>query len=510
MTMLVRDALGKEYALDPGEGLTVSQAVYLSERFAVKALCSGLSRCGRCRVRYLAEAPAPDDTEKLVLGESAIAAGWRLGCRREARPGLAIEAPAEALEAPVVEIKARAADDSALAVDLGTTSIEWSVRGKGSRLASGLMLNPQLGAGSEVMSRLAFASVPGRARLLRDLAVSALKKIAGNLETGPASMCVAANQAMTCLLLGLPVQGLSGAPYQLCHTGGDLRELAPELPEAYIMPQISAFVGGDAAAGVTAAELGAKKPGVPYLLVDMGTNGEFILALPEGGYLAASVPLGPALEGVALSCGSVFEEGAITGFDLGPEGLSPVNGGDKPTGITGTGYISLISRLAGAGVLDEEGRFGSPRSPLARKMAARLIEFQGEKRLALPGGLHLSARDVEEVLKVKAAFNIAMRSLLDAAGVKAPDLKAVLLAGALGSHVRPDDLERLGFLPPGAAGLAVSAGNTSLAGAELCAADPEARRFAEDLPARTRVIDLVQEPDFGKRFMRAMRFEYLA
>lgn len=59
-----------------------------------------------------------------------------------------------------------------LAVDLGTTSIHWRLLdGTGHEAASGQALNPQMGAGSDVVSRLAAArnqEGPGTAGASRD------------------------------------------------------------------------------------------------------------------------------------------------------------------------------------------------------------------------------------------------------------------------------------------------------------------------------------------------------
>lgn len=508
--MRVRDIHGVEHELDSGIGLTLAQAVYLSGRFPTRALCSGISRCGRCRVRFPADAPLADETERAVLGELAVEQGWRLGCRHKALPGLVIEVPGPGIAQAVhAEQDALAAEDAVMAVDLGTTSIHWSVCRNGARIDSGAMLNPQLGAGSEVMSRLAFAREPRRAGMLRGLVISALEQVMAERRLTPQAMCVAANQAMTCILLGLPVESLSAAPYRLCHGGGDWKKLAPGLPETYILPQLSAFVGGDAVAGIVALKSKVEPPKPPYLLVDMGTNGEFVLALPDGAFLAASVPLGPALEGVALACGVVFGAGAITGYALGPKGLAGEGAADGPAGITGTGYVSLISRLLAAGLVGAHGRFEPKDTPLARMLAKNLGRERGEKRLHLPGGLYLSAGDLEEVLKVKAAFNVAFARLLAEAGLSAGELSAVFVAGALGEHVCLEDLESLGFLPPGMAGKARAVGNTSLAGAELCAQDQKARELAQSLPKATRVIDLVDTQDFGSKFMQAMQFRYV-
>jgi len=279
--------------------------------------------------------------------------------------------------------------------------------------------------------------------------------------------------------------------------------------------------------------------------MDMGTNGEFALGLADGTYLAASAPLGPALEGVGLACGTLAEPGAAAGFALTPAGLealrlpggaesgtpgSPASTGqavliredlctaggprgqgkaplENTPGITGTGYIALIARLLEIGVLDEAGRFQEGTTPLARRIAGRLQSVRGEVRLDLGGGLFLGARDVEEVQKVKAACDLAVSRLLAAAGLAPGDLAGIHLAGAMGSHAVPADLERLGFLPPGLARAARPAGNTSLAGASL-ALGPGGPALVEETAAQMRVLDLVSGTDFERDFVTRMRFAF--
>jgi len=512
-TLTIRDAAGGLHevpARDPdGRPLTAAQAAYLSGGFPAPALCSGLGRCGRCRVRFLAEAPEPVPVDAALLDPAELAAGWRLGCRHPAAAGAR-------LEVPVAPRPPRAAADLAgpvlgLACDLGTTSIQWqALDPEGRAVAQGGELNPQLGAGAEVMSRLAFAAAPGGAQQLRELVLDALRRACAGLPGRAESLAVAGNPAMTLLLLGKSARGLAAAPYRLDYLGGRWETLAPDLPKTYILPQLAPFVGGDIAAGLAALCLDRNAPAPPWVLADLGTNGEFALVLADGRVLLASVPLGPALEGVGMRFGRLAEPGAACAFLLTPAGLAPVRlpGGPEVPGITGTGYLSLLARLRALRVLDQAGRFASGPTPLARRVAASLREQGGEPCLGLPGNLHLPARDVEELLKVKAAFDLALSRLLAEAGLAARDLSAVCLAGALGRHAAPGDLEALGFLPAGLGERVRAVGNTSLAGAALVLADPAARAWAEALPGRCRLLDLAGDPGFQADYLARMRFAH--
>ena len=558
---------GRSLELAPAPDQTLAQAIFLFRDNGLfredgpwegVPLCAGLGRCGLCRVRYESAPPAPLAEELKRLGAEAVAQGWRLSClhpaaacaiflpepRPSARPrvdiGMATGGPAASGEttsghaalAPSDTTGGPAALAASLAIDLGTTSVHWAVLDKsGQTLSSGQGLNPQLGLGSEVMSRLAYAERPGGAAVLSGLVRQRLLALKAEAEASHggriARLCVAGNSAMTYLLLGLPpemVDGLARAPYRLEYAGGDERQLGPDspggLPPALIPPLLAPFIGADLSAGLAALHFSpAGPPQYPYLLADLGTNGEFVLALSPDEYLLASVPLGPALEGVGLRHGRVAGPGAVRAFVLTPVGLRPEYIDRPPlpgedAGITGVGYLSLTATLLRAGVLDESGRFVVPATPLAtplaRRLARGLVTLDGEQTLDLGAGLLFPASDVEELVKVKAAFNLALSRLLAEANITPAALSSVHLAGAMGEHVDAADLATLGFLPELLTSRVRRAGNTSLAGARLLLTSPAAWDWVRTLPGRCRVLDLAAEPHFGSLYVERMVLKYVA
>lgn len=517
-TIIVSDSAGKRREIVVSRDISLSQALFAAGLRPPLPLCSGLGRCGLCRVRYLTSAtefPQPTDTELDVLSSAELESGVRLACRHFPRSGDHIELPPAASSVPVEvrEVLAPPAGPLHLAVDLGTTSVHWEAFSEGLVVARGRALNPQLGAGSEIMSRLALAA-RGEAGLLRqvvlDLLVRIMRELPGPLE----SMCVAGNSAMTYLLLELSPDGLAAAPYKLDFRGGVWHSLTPDLPPCYIPPLFGPFAGGDLSAGLAALDTPDEDgPNPPYLLADMGTNGEFALVLDRERVLVASVPLGPALEGIGLRHGSLAGPGVATRFELGPQGLtcSVLGDGSRPVAVSGTGYLSLVSVLLRVGLLDAQGRFRTePSTPLAMRLARELgASTRGEARLRMAPGLWLHAGDVEELLKVKAAFNLALSALLDEAGLPASELTAVFLAGALGEYAAPGDLERLGFLSPVLAKRVRVAGNTSLAGARRLLENTAARKQLEQLADRATVLDLTARPTFERDYLTRMVFEYV-
>lgn len=517
-------------------GDNLARAIWLSGLVPPVPLCSGLGRCGRCRVRVEAAQAAalpPQPEEARLLGEEAVAAGWRLACRHSVPdvPELTLEIP----RAPVRAVRRRlreadAARSLALAVDLGTTSVWWrALTPDGGIVADGHFLNPQAGAGADVMSRLAVAREPAaRARLascVRESLRELVRQLAGEGAGGVSCLCVAGNTAMTDIFLDRDISGLCAAPYRCSHRG-DSREHVPGLPPVYIPPLPAPFVGGDISAGVAA--LAAADTPRPFVLADMGTNGELALLDSEDRLFLTSVPLGPALEGIGPECGHMAGPDSITDFSLSPAGLvgrtadgrciadnagfpgrpAPSVGGSLPAGISATGYLSLLAVLLQLGILDEDGRFCSPEGgmPVARALASRIERHPSGDRLPLPAGLRLSAADVEELLKVKAAFSLGLETLLRGAGLEASELACLCLGGALGEHVRPDSLARLGFLPAGLCGRLRAVGNSSLDGAALLAVDEQARSALRRLCDGARLLSLTDAPDFHEAYVRHMRF----
>lgn len=503
-------------AVDARPGERLSEAIWLSGRFAPVPLCGGIGRCGRCRVRFEENAPEPLPEEAEILGD-ALAEGWRLSCRRRIPDGGGTWRIrlAESTLLPCAAPGAAAAGASAagllLAVDLGTTSLAWKAMDReGRTVAGGEELNPQVGAGGDVMSRLALCAAgegPRLAGLVRRRLAGIIARLPGPVER----FVLAGNTAMTDIFLGKDISGLCAAPYHLSHPG-NARFSLEGLPQVYVPVLPGPFLGGDLSAGLAVLLDRGERP--PFVLADMGTNGEFILMDAQGRLFFTSVPLGPALEGIGPECGRQAAPDTVTAFSLSPFGLAmrTADGRDGRAvpvrGISATGYLSLLSALLRAGALTAGGQFADPAlaPPLARRLLAGLDRSRRVPRLLLGQGLWLSLDDVEEILKVKAAFAVALDLLLEAARLSAGELASLLLAGALGFHVAPADLETLGFVPAGVSGRVRAVGNTSLEGAALLARFPGKADALAAACAGAQLLQPSDDPSFHSRYIGAMRF----
>ena len=495
------DGEGRKHKLSCAPGTTYAQALFLAGFWRDKPLCSGIGRCGRCAIHFSTAAPAVHQAEKDVLGEGAIARGERLGCRHMVQEGAHIRIPdlsaREEHTTPPGVVRNLAA-----AVDLGTTSIKWSLHFPGGVRTTGTCINPQMGSGSEVMARLAFA---GRGELerkaLQQAVLTALKKeLTG--QGIPERAVLVGNSVMITLALGREIAGLAEAPYRLAYSGGNVEVPSKDLPPCYVPRLIGPFLGADVSAGLWHL-FSPRVPDreFPLLYADLGTNGELVLALARDEMFATSVALGPALEGVGLSQGAPASPGAITGFFLRGAALEPVRlEGDPAAKMTGTGYLSLLALLRRLGGIDEAGRFAAD-SPIL----SRLFTDTPRRGVRAAEGVVLDGRDVEEVLKVKAAFSLGVSRLLEEANVQPDALRRVFVAGALGEHLRADTLTTLGFLPAHTEKGIRFVGNAALLGAESLL-DESARPCLEAMLKGVRQVDLTQGQDFVTRFAAHMRF----
>ncbi|MEW5911579.1 MAG: ASKHA domain-containing protein [Thermodesulfobacteriota bacterium] len=408
-----------------------------------------------------------------------------------------------------------------LAVDLGTTTVVAYLLDleSGQLLAVQAQMNPQVSWGEDVISRIGFCQgQPGGLALLQGQAVAGINQLAqaccAQAGADPVQIyeCVlVGNTAMHHILLGLDPGGLARAPYApVASQAQEVRAadlgltLAPEA-SLYALPIKAGFVGADAVAAALA--VGAQDADQPTLLLDLGTNGELVLAAPER-LLCCSTAAGPAFEGGHISCGMRGAAGAVERVRLDPATLEPelsVIGGGPPLGLCGSGLVSAVAGLLAAGVLTPRGAFADDRrSPRLRQGA------QGREFLLAPAGqaggqdLVLTAKDVSELQLAKAAIQAGVSIMLAEMGLER--VERVLLAGAFGNYLQPADAVRLGLLPGAQEAAIQGVGNAAGAGALKALASLGQRRLAEDIAQGMDYLELSAHPHFQDYFVESLSF----
>jgi len=419
-----------------------------------------------------------------------------------------------------------------VAVDIGTTTMVASLLNlcSGQELAVVSRMNPQVSFGDDVLSRIQHStSCPNCLEDLRQAVAGQIGEMIRTLceEAGVHVQFIyeitfAGNTTMQHLLCGVDPSPLGTVPFAPAYGRGMLlsaRDMGvPINPHgmSYVFPIIGGFVGGDTVAGMLATRIDRLEG--PVLMVDIGTNGEIVLA-HDGELLAASTAAGPAFEGARISCGMRGTRGAIEKVLLDEDVHLGVIGNVAPMGICGSGLIDLAAELLRVGIVSPEGRLrpaGELPAELPRALADRVRTDDNDVSsfiLAEPGGgtlhkpLSITQRDVRELQLGCGAIRAGVSMLLRKAELTPADLKTVLIAGGFGGFIRRDKAQRIGLLPPEVDHQRIHyVGNVSLAGARWALLSLEARRHGEELARRTRHVELSVDGDFQAEFAEAMIF----
>ena len=413
-----------------------------------------------------------------------------------------------------------------MAFDVGSTTIAGHLCDltSGSILASAGRMNPQIGFGEDLMSRVSYVMMneSGAARLtavVREAINGLIGDLVAEAEVDRADvleLTVVGNPIMHHLVLGFDPRELGMAPFALV-TGSALNTPAARLglevhPGAmvYTLPLIAGHVGADATAAILSEGPHRREP--VQLLVDVGTNAEIVLGNKER-LLAASSPTGPAFEGAQISSGQRAAPGAIervridrATFEprirvIGQEVWSDEEGfdGSNVTGICGSGIIEVIAELFLSGVIDSDGVV-RPQSPEVSRvgLSGRTYSYL----LWENPRIEITQNDVRAIQLAKAALYAGARLLMDHYGVDAVD--QIRLAGAFGSHIDPLYAMILGMIPDCQLDQVSSAGNAAGVGAMMALLSGVARTEIEEVADKVEKVETAVEPRFQEHFVSAM------
>lgn len=396
-----------------------------------------------------------------------------------------------------------------IAVDLGTTTIAMQLKNldTGKTEETYCETNPQRRYGTDVLARIQ-AAVEGNGERLRRLVCEAVlrgiarftkclrgktggKSGGGAEETGRIlCMCIAGNTAMEHLLLGTDVSSLGKAPFVPAEKGLQkitlVRLLAgmenrtenlritdkePQLDfPVYLVPCISAFVGGDIVAGLYALGLFLEVPSAATLFIDLGTNGE--MALTDGRRMVVTATAaGPAFEG----------DGTMIGTDR----------------------IALTARLLQRGIADETGLMAEPYFTEGVRIENGKEAVEGKRNENMR---YFRQKDIRALQMAKAAVRAGVEILWEELGC--PQIEKIYLAGGFGYYLDVDAAVDIGLLPAYMRGKVRAVGNTSLAGAYELGRDLYMNRVdkarLEETAELVTSINLAETARFNELYLKYM------
>ncbi len=518
---------------DDGKAVSVHEGATLLEAAAQAGIvlntpCGGRGTCGKCT--------AVVDPPGLPV----------LACQYKIHSDLTVAIPTQSryyecrilkeglshpnnLRPDIVDRYRSVAGDSPIygvAVDIGTTTVVAKLldMADGHCLATRASLNPQVAFGDDVISRIGYARSTAELTRLHDAIVGCLNDLMARLcrDVGTSKdsiyeVCVVGNTTMNHLFLGFPVEQLGQAPYHAYSL--EAHDLSPErlglamnpAGNVHTVENIAGFVGADTTAVALAVDMDTVS--APMLAVDIGTNGELVLAA-KGQLYAVSCAAGPALEGARIRHGSRAVNGAIEAVVINETDIDlDVIGDGPPRSICGSGLIDAVAVLLELGILDASGRL-QPRETLPglpRPVASRIMEVDGQPAFCLAfdaqtgrPGVVLTQKDIREFQLAKGAIRAGITLLLNKVGLDEKQLDRVLLAGAFGTYIRPRSAVRVGLLPNIALERLQSVGNAAASGAEMVVLAQEYRQKAGSLARRIQYLEIANEPSFAEVFSEAM------
>jgi uncharacterized 2Fe-2S/4Fe-4S cluster protein (DUF4445 family) len=400
------------------------------------------------------------------------------------------------------------------AVDIGTTSLSLQLFDleRGELLGGSAALNPQTAYGGDVITRINYCRQnPEGISVLRSALTSQLDSMLDEALGKDRNrdqvyfVTAAGNTTMLHILAGVNPFSLALAPFRPTFLKPVILEgehcglsIAPP-GRLELLPGASAYVGADIIAGLAAIDY--QSCSGCTLFIDIGTNGEIVLIEGPDRLLATSCAMGPALEGMNISCGCRAIPGAIDTVVL-DDGMAPrftTIGDLKPVGICGSGLVDLIAVLLASGVILPGGAFDNGGGGRLRE------PFHGD-RYYLSGDVFLSQKDIRQVQLAKGAAITGILTLLSEAGRSVADLDHIIVAGSFGSHLNPESLKRIGLLPGDYSGPISFVGNSSLSGASLALLNQSVMKEMEHLASLVRVLELGAHPDFAKNFIANLDF----
>ena len=405
-----------------------------------------------------------------------------------------------------------------LAVDLGSTKLAIYLVDlqSGATLAKTGVMNPQISYGEDVVSRIAYAnrSEENRKQLqtrLVDSLNQAIHEFCAQLKVSPAQIVdavVVGNTAMHHFFCGLPVEQLGAAPYvaavsqplefRAAEIGLDLARGA----WVYLPANIAGYVGGDHTSVLLTTQSYA--PGKTLVAVDIGTNTE-ISAIHQGKIVSCSTASGPAFEGAHIRDGMRAAPGAIERVHIRGDQIQALTiGGLAPVGICGSGILTALSEMLGAGVLD-------PRCAL-RKADPRVRVANGKTEFVLvPAAKTAAGRDivitrgdVNEIQLAKGAIRAGIEILMHEVGIRADQVEAWIIAGAFGTYLDLSSAMRLGMFPTAPLERFHQVGNAAGVGAKQMLLSVAEREDAGRLAKAAHYVELTVEKGFTDEFMKGI------
>ena len=527
---------GSENFIEVSSPIDVLTAAGLAGE-TIDGVCAGNGTCGKCRVRLLeGKANPATPQERSLLTEKEISEGYRLACMLMPETDVLIEnafhdinagSKGEGVLLPgafLESLEDAQKTGYGMAFDIGTTTVAgilWDMKG-GVCLGAASEDNPQRVHGADVISRINYIGKDGAnlSQLHGEIIgcmngiIEKVTREAGISAGDIIAITAAGNSCMSHILARVNPYSLAIAPYAPLFTeakrliASELGLEAADKAELYLLPNIAGHVGSDISADIIATGLFSDRN--MHLMIDVGTNGEIVLAA-NGKLYACSTAAGPAFEGASIKHGMRAAVGAIEKVEIS-EGnvLIKTIGDERPVGLCGSGIIDAVSEMLKAGVITEEGRIKSADEMGDPFLAERIRQEGRTNRFILyaddESEVAITQKDIREIQLAKGAIFGGALVLADTAGITFSDIDKLTIAGAFGSYIDVESAMNIGLLPDVERSKVKTAGNAAGTGASMALLSEKTRNTLEEVVKTITHIDLSTNESFQSRFIDSMGF----
>ncbi|MDD6483760.1 MAG: ASKHA domain-containing protein [Clostridiales bacterium] len=378
---------------------------------------------------------------------------------------------------------------NAICIDIGTTTLVFSLIQNGKATKTISEVNPQRRFGADVLSRIEAAQRGRGAELKQAIEYRLIKGVRELVQPETEKIVISANTTMVYLMMGYDPAELGKYPFtvskgETIHMDFDKMTLSDIKLPVTVIGAASAFIGGDIVSGIYMTGMDENEK--TALLADLGTNGEMALRVGDT-IFTASAAAGPAFEGGAISCGCASVAGAVCSVDR-KSGAVRTIGGKNPIGICGSGIAELIAYMLDKGIIDKTGR---------------LADRYFEKGYPFAPGLFFTQKDIRAVQTAKAAVCAGIETLVKRSGAK--DIDTVYLAGGFGQALDASAAAKIGLIPEYLKDKLRPVGNSSLGGAAKYAGTGDDGAIDRICTMTTEII-LGNDNYFTQKYVENMNF----
>jgi uncharacterized 2Fe-2S/4Fe-4S cluster protein (DUF4445 family) len=237
--------------------------------------------------------------------------------------------------------------------------------------------------------------------------------------------------------------------------------------------------------------------------------------------ISSSCATGPAFEGAHIKFGMRAAPGAIEKVQIDPETKEPrykVIGKEEwsdelkdmgARGICGSGIMDVVAQMYVACVMLKNGRLNTelkhPRMRQAEEGWEYVLAWADETSIGQD--ITVCQEDIRAVQLAKGAMYAGAKLMMRRLGIE--KLDRVILAGAFGSHIDPQQAMIMGLFPDCDLKKVYAVGNAAGDGARIALLNVNKRAEADQYARQVEYVELTVEGNFEKEFAHAMYFPHM-